>query len=114
VDHDVEQGPDGRLHCRVNEEAVRFDGAEAILDLQASRLLAKVASPAWLLRARRGVLDDPSTPILSEQAVAGLQRLRPDIELVEMAPDVNHCSILWSDSGAPVVAETLRTARAAT
>jgi pimeloyl-ACP methyl ester carboxylesterase len=114
VDHDVEQGPDGRLHCRVNEEAVRFDGAEAILDPQASRLLAKVASPAWLLRAPRGVLDDTATPILSEQALAELHQLRPDIEIVDMAAAVNHYNIMWSDSGASVVAETLRAALAAT
>ena len=114
VDHDVEKGADGRLHCRVHEEAVRFDGAEAIVDPRASRLLAKVASPAWLLRAPRGVLDDPATPILSEEALADLRRIRPDIEIVAMAADVNHYNILWSDSGAPMVAATLTTALAAT
>ena len=114
MDHDVEIGADGKLHCRVDEEAVGFDGAEAILDPQASRLLAKVASPAWLLRAPRGVLDDPATPILSEEALADPRQIRPDIEIVAMAADVNHYNIMWSDSGAPVVAETLRAALAGT
>ena len=114
VDHDVEKGANGALHCRVNEEAVRFDAAEAIVDPDASRLVATVASPAWLLRAPRGLLDDPAAPLLASELVGELQRSRPDIVLVEMAPDVNHYNVMWSDSGAPVVAETLRTALAAT
>ena len=110
VAHDVVEAPGGGFRCRVSETAVRHDGAEVIVDPAASRRILEVKAPAWLLRAPRGLLNDPAAPLLPPERLAELSVERPDIEVVEMAADVNHYSIVWSDSGAPVVARTLRAA----
>ena len=112
VRHDVDAAADG-LRCRVSEAAVRHDGAEVIVDPAASHRILQVPAPAWLLRAPRGPLNDPAAPLLAPERVAELTAERPDIEVVELASDVNHYSIMWSDSGAPAVADALRAAIAA-
>jgi pimeloyl-ACP methyl ester carboxylesterase len=110
VGHDVTETADGSLSCRVNEAAVRFDGAETIVDPDSSRLVLDLEQSTWLLRAPRGLLDDPDSPLLRPGVVAALRAERPDVEIIEMAADINHYNIVWGDSGAPIVADAIRAA----
>jgi lipase len=110
VGHDLIENADGSWRCRVSEEAVRCDGAETIVESEASRLVLGLQQPTWLLRAPRGLLDEPEAPLLRVEVVAGLSAARPDVEIIEMAADINHYSIVWGDSGAPIVAGAIRKA----
>lgn len=112
VNHDVTPNEDGSLRCRVSEDAVRSDGPEVIVDPAMSRLVFDLSPPTWLLRAPRGLLDDPDSPLLRPEVVADLRDSRPDIDIVEMAADVNHYNIIWGDSAVPVLVDVVRAALA--
>lgn len=91
----------------VRDDAVRTDGAELLADDEVrsaiDAVLALSRVPITLLRAPRGLMDDPA-PLIPESAAAPYADA--GVELITVA-DTNHYSIVLGDSGADVVAEAI-------
>ncbi|MDQ3944414.1 MAG: alpha/beta hydrolase, partial [Actinomycetota bacterium] len=105
VDYDLAGDP-GQLRSRVSEAAVRADGAD-LLDVAAvRRAFLALACPTVLVRAPRGLLDDPN-PLLPEDAVAEAKAALPHLVDVAVA-DTNHYQILLGDREAKTVADQIR------
>jgi pimeloyl-ACP methyl ester carboxylesterase len=107
VDYDLRPADPatGERRSRVSEEAVRADGAD-LLDTEAvRRYLLGLAGPVVVLRATRGMLNEPR-PFVSAEAVSELTRDLPQLVDVEV-PDTNHYLVLMGDREAAVVAERI-------
>jgi pimeloyl-ACP methyl ester carboxylesterase len=103
-------GTPPQLRSAVRPEAVRADGADLLRDATVLEALAALPLPAILLRAPRGMVDQP--PGLYDDArLAGLGGLAR-IAVREVA-DTNHDSILWAPHGAAAVAAAVREATSA-
>ena len=100
------------VQSRVSASAVRFDGAELITRKNLSTAAADCKKPFWLLRAPRGILDDPDNPLIPENDALEFMRLNPGGHFVQV-PDVNHYTILMGPKGAAVVADVIRSASGA-
>jgi lipase len=101
VDYDLD-GPPGALRSRVIEAAVRADGRDEF-DLAATRAaVAAMPEPVVLLRAPRGLADEPS-PFLPEAVVDEARRTRPAMRDV-LVDDTNHYLIVLGDREAAIVA----------
>ena len=106
VRYDLAEAADGGLRSRVVADAVRADGRDLLLGHEPiGRALEAIGCPVRLLRAPRGLLDQPP----------GLQ---PDELVARWAPriadftdgvvnDTNHYSILMGGRGAAAVADAL-------
>jgi hypothetical protein len=91
----------------VSEEAVRGDGRDLVLSSDAARTaLGSLACPTVLLRAPRGLLDQPF-PLVPDEAAAEAASLCPAL-VDEVVPDTNHYLILLGDREAGVVAAEIR------
>jgi pimeloyl-ACP methyl ester carboxylesterase len=106
VDYDL-TGEPGRFRSRVSETAVRADGAE-LLDVAAVRhaLMALSGLPTVVIRAPRGLLDEPN-PLLPESAVAEAKAALPHLVDV-LVPDTNHYQLVLGDREAKTVADQVR------
>jgi pimeloyl-ACP methyl ester carboxylesterase len=105
VDYDL-AGEPGQLRSRVSEAAVRADGAD-LLDVAAvRRAFLALACPTVVVRAPRGLLDEPN-PLLPESAVAEAKEALPHLADV-VVPDTNHYQLLLGDREAKTVADQLR------
>lgn len=99
-------GPEGALRSRVQEQAVRQDGRWQLT--KADRIgaaLHGIKSPLTLLRAPRGLLNQPTGLVpddLRDRWAAELPGLTD-----ELIPDCNHYTILFDDRCARRVAEHL-------
>ena len=106
ADYDL-VGEPPHLRTASTLEAIAADS----LDLYGSdwhlAALARLEPPALLLRAPRGLLDEPGGLY---PGLAGTPPLAPTMR-VEDVDDVNHYTILMSDHGAGVVADAVRAAR---
>jgi pimeloyl-ACP methyl ester carboxylesterase len=106
VDYDL-AGEPGQMRSRVSEAAVRADGAD-LLDVAAvRRALLALACPTVVVRAPRGLLDEPDNPLLPEAAVAEAKAALPHLVDV-VVPDTNHYQLLLGDREAKTVADQLR------
>jgi lipase len=105
VDYDL-AGEPGQMRSRVSEAAVRADGAD-LLDVAAvRRAFLALACPTVVVRAPRGLLDEPN-PLLPESAVAEAKEALPHLADV-VVPDTNHYQLLLGDREAKAVADQLR------
>ncbi|MGH9038614.1 MAG: alpha/beta hydrolase [Acidimicrobiia bacterium] len=105
VDYDL-TGEPGQMRSRVSEEAVQADGAD-VLDVDAvRRAFLALACPTVVVRAPRGLQDEPS-PLLPETVVAQAKEALPHLVDV-VVPDTNHYLILLGDREAKTVADQLR------
>lgn len=95
----------------VREDAVRTDGAELLVDAEVRGALDAVIKqaevPITLLRAPRGLMDEPS-PLIPE-AAAEPYADDPHVRL-STVEDTNHYSILLGDHGADAVATAVTAA----
>ncbi len=100
------EGSAPSLRSRVSEEAVRADGADTLTNPELDSALRDLACPVTLLRAPRGLLDQPE-PLLSDDAVA---RARATVGVIDDAvvEGTNHYTILFGDHGAAAVADRVR------
>jgi len=105
ADHDL-RGRPPHLRSSVAEDAVRTDGRELIADHDVRTALDAVRAPGVLLRAQRGLLDQPEAFIPADMAAAFDH---PTVELQEV-PDSNHFTILMGAAGARAVADAIRAA----
>jgi hypothetical protein len=102
VDYDL-AGEPGRFRSKVSEAAVRADGAD-LLDVAAVRhAFMALSGPTVLIRAPRGLLDDPRNPLLPEAAVAEAKAALPHMVDVVVA-DTNHYQLVLGDREAKAVA----------
>ncbi|MFF4652739.1 alpha/beta fold hydrolase [Streptomyces sp. NPDC001380] len=98
-------GTEPELRSSCAEEAVRTDGAQVLLDREAAAAVHALPCPAVLLRAERGLLDQPQGMYDADRlAAAGLDPARVT---VLAAPGTNHYSVLLGAAGARTVAGLL-------
>jgi lipase len=98
-------GEPGAFHSVVSEAAVRVDGTELLRDEVTLEAAGRVRAPLWLLRAPRGLLDDPNSPLIPEPARDRFAELQPSAQVVDV-PDVNHYTITLG-AGAAMVAHAV-------
>lgn len=95
---------DGGFRSCVDEDAVRFDGAELLTDDEMRGLLERRAQPAIIVRAETGIMATPPPLIPAEW----IERLpRHDWRTVA---GTNHYTVLIGEAGAAAVAHALRDA----
>ncbi|MDO8148117.1 alpha/beta hydrolase [Isoptericola sp. b515] len=104
VDYDLVPSPQG-MRPASNPEAVAADSLDLHADGPVAAALGRLQRPTTLLRAPRGLLDEPVALYDPEHMARWVQRapaLRP-----RDVPDVNHYTIVMSrDGSAAVAAET--------
>ena len=94
ADHDL-RGDPPHMRSSVAEAAVRTDGRELIADDAVRTALDTMRAPGVLMRAQRGLLDQPEGFIPAAMAAAFDH---PTVELREV-PDSNHFTILMGAGG---------------
>jgi lipase len=104
LDYDL-VGPPGALRSRVVEAAVRLDGRDVLDGAAAWAALAAVPGPVVLLRAPRGLADEPS-PFQPESLVDQARRVVPQIRVV-LIEDTNHYLIVFGAREAAAVADEI-------
>jgi lipase len=103
VDYDLVGEPPA-LRSRVSADAVRADHLD-MLTGDYPALFAAVRQPAVMLRAPRGLQDQPEG-LYPEQALTEWTRRLPNLT-GRTVPDVNHYTILFAPRGAAEVAAEL-------
>ena len=102
ADHDL-GGSAPELRSTVAKEAVRADAHELF---EIGKPAHRLAVPADMLRAPRGLQDEPAPMIAPELAAAWVAEA-PDQRRVTTVPDVNHYTIVMGASGARAVAQAI-------
>jgi pimeloyl-ACP methyl ester carboxylesterase len=103
ADHDL-TGAAPELRSSVLEQAVRADADEV---LQIGEAAHRLAVPATLLCAPRGLLDEPN-PMQPLELVREWAAEDPDRRRAVQVPDTNHYTLILGEAGARAVAETVR------
>jgi len=104
--YDVVEGADGALRSRVAAEAVRIDGRDLLLGHETiGGALGSIECPVRLLRAPRGMFDQPPGLQPDELVDAWAPRVRSLTD--DVVDDTNHYTILMGDRGASAVAAAL-------
>jgi hypothetical protein len=80
-------------------EAIREDAKDTLVHEETTTAYRAVTVPISLLRAERGMLDEP-TGLYGHSPVEGIEN--------ELVPGVNHYTIVASRKGAAVVADRIR------
>jgi pimeloyl-ACP methyl ester carboxylesterase len=94
--------PEGQVRSSVSKDAVLIDGGAAIVEPASARAIERITTPAHLLWAPRGLLDQ--TPgLYPAEAVESATVALPHLSS-EQVPDTNHYTITVSDHGASIVA----------
>ena len=110
LDYDLTGSAPG-WRSRVSEEAVLTDGRDVLLNPSLRAHLAGVDCPVAMLRAPRGLLNQPS-PLIPDGVVAEWRAILPQFT-EQVIPDTNHYTILLGDKGSRGVAEHVLAAAAA-
>ena len=105
--HDL-SGVPPTLRSSVNPEVLRPDGTDVLRSDDAHRL----ALPAVLMSAPRGMINDPN-PMQPLELVHAWAAEDPDRRRALQVPDVNHYTITMGAAGAAAVAAEVRAAVAA-
>ncbi len=95
----VERGDGFRV--RVDEQAVRYDGAQLLRDVHVRGLLERCWHRARIVRAETGRNGAPP-PLIDEATVEAYPR-----HLWRTVPGANHFSVLLGEAGAEAVAEEM-------
>ncbi len=103
ADHDL-TGEEPKLRSSVVEDAVRADAEEVLAIGEAAQ---RLAVPATLLCAPRGLFDEPN-PMQPLELVREWASEDPDQRQAVQVPDANHYTLLFGERGARTVAETVR------
>ncbi len=105
VRYDAVITPAGDVRSSVAKDAVLVDGGAAIVEPETASAIERIATPAHLLWAPRGLLDQ--TPgLYPPETIATAARL-PHLTAEPIA-DTNHYTILVAEPGASAVAAALR------
>jgi pimeloyl-ACP methyl ester carboxylesterase len=104
--YDVTEGADGGVRSRVVADAVRSDGRDLLLGGEPiGRALEALSCPVNLLRAPRGLFDQP--PGLQPDELVAHWATRIADLADDVVADTNHYTILMGGRGASAVAEAL-------
>jgi pimeloyl-ACP methyl ester carboxylesterase len=99
-------GPVGAMRSRVDEAAVRTDGRDLLANAESFGAdLTKLAVPALLLYAPRGMLGEPPG-MLPAPLVEHWRRQAPQLR-TELVEDTNHYTILFADRAAGLLARRI-------
>ena len=104
IDYDL-VGEEPELHSGVSIDAVRGDAEDTFATATLTDAVAGLAKPAVLLRAERGMMNDP-TPLVPDALVEQY----PQVTDAGVVQDTNHYTILLSEHGAAAVADAIRKA----
>lgn len=105
IDYDL-VGEEPNLRSGVSPEAIRDDSIDVFRDPGAlEKTLTKVECPVLLLRATRGVLNEPQ-PLFSEEVVERSRGLLKDFR-EEVIEDTNHFTIVFGERPSTVVADRI-------
>jgi pimeloyl-ACP methyl ester carboxylesterase len=99
---------DGGFRTAVNEDAVRHDGGELLLDDEVRTLLDRRQQPVTIVRAEFGMFGTPP-PFIP----ADLRDRYPQHRWIEAA-GLNHYTAMNSSAGASLIADALRDALTST
>ncbi|MDQ3963720.1 MAG: alpha/beta hydrolase [Actinomycetota bacterium] len=101
-------GEDSQLHSKVNLDAILGDGRDTLVSEDLRLAPEKVSCPMTLIRAPRGILNEPNG-LYSDDVAAGL--IAKHDGLTEfLVDDVNHYTLVTSERGAKIVAQHIRDA----
>jgi pimeloyl-ACP methyl ester carboxylesterase len=107
VRYDVAPADGGRIRSKVNKDAIVADGRDLLTNTDVHRCIADITCPVWLLRAPRGLLDQPQ-PLIPDEVLALWRGDRlPQLD-DEMLEDVNHWTLFLGDRGADAIARRIR------
>jgi hypothetical protein len=84
---------------------VRADGRDLLVDEQVRSAFARAQCPLALVRAARGLLNQPEA-LLPEDVVAQARAQVPELEY-ELVPDTNHYTLVLAPAGAGAVAAAI-------
>jgi pimeloyl-ACP methyl ester carboxylesterase len=89
-------------HCVASPAAVRADAAEMVLDNTTLLALNQVPAgiPIHVLRAARGLFDDPGDPVMPAAVLDAFGASHPQAR-VEHVADVNHYTLVMGASPGP-------------
>jgi pimeloyl-ACP methyl ester carboxylesterase len=102
ADHDL-GGSAPELRSTVAKEAVRADAHELF---EMGKPAHQLAVPVEMLRAPRGLQNEP-TPMIAAELAAAWVAEAPDRRRVSEVPDVNHYTLVMGASGAGAVAQAI-------
>jgi pimeloyl-ACP methyl ester carboxylesterase len=106
VRYDIERTPDGKVKTKVNKEAIVADGRDLLTNSDVHGCIADIHCPVWLLRAPRGLLNQPQ-PLITDDMLALWRGDRlPQLD-DQMLPDVNHFTLFLTEPGATAIAEKI-------
>jgi hypothetical protein len=102
ADHDLSGAPP-HLHSTVAKDAVRTDAHELF---EIGKPAHRLAVPVEMLRAPRGLQNDPS-PMIPAELAAAWADAAPGQRSVREVADVNHYTIVMGAIGAGAVAQAI-------
>ncbi|HEU4488302.1 MAG TPA: alpha/beta hydrolase, partial [Actinomycetota bacterium] len=105
LDYDL-TGEAPELRSRVSEEAVIEDGREILRNGGAGGNLASLTCPVKLVRAPRGLLNQPE-PLISDSLVTLARRDLKDGFEEQTIPDCNHYTLMFEQKAAGSVAQAI-------
>ena len=108
VDYDL-IGEEPELRSRVSRDAVVADSQDTLGDPTLATALERSGCVLELLRAERGMLDNPE-PLFGSEAVAAALGSAPQLVDVGVVPDTNHYTVVLAPHGAAAVADAIRKA----
>lgn len=108
VRYDATEADGGGIRTKVVKDAIVADGRDLLVNTDVHTCIADITCPIWLLRAPRGLLDQPA-PLISDE-VLSLWRgdNLPQLE-DRMLDDLNHFTLFLSPRGAAAVADKIQT-----
>ena len=112
VRYDVRPADGGRIRSKVNKEAIVADGRDLLMNTDVHGCIADISCPVWLLRAPRGLLNQPQ-PLIPDEILSAWRGDRlPQLD-DEMLDDLNHWTLFMSERGAGAIAARVRASVAA-
>ncbi len=93
-----------QLHSRVNEEAVRCDGRELVVDETVASAVERVRRPMHLLRVDRGLMDEPGG-LVPDDLAHRLAATNPHVRVTTIE-GLNHYTLMMG-RGASAVASAI-------
>jgi pimeloyl-ACP methyl ester carboxylesterase len=104
VDYDL-VGTEPELRSGVSIDAVKGDATDLFATSTLYDAIAALDKPAVLLRAEKGMMNDP-TPLIGDDLVAQY----PQVKDLGFVAGTNHYTIVLSDHGSKAVADAIRQA----
>jgi lipase len=99
--YDVEGEP-GSMRSVVSEPGVVIDLRENLFDEATRMALDRVRAPIHIVRAARGLLDEPDKPLIPADFLSDFAAKRLDAS-VECVPKANHYTIVLGTGDGPLV-----------